>query len=85
MLKMIHSGVKVLERGIKPCPFCGNQDLTISEEDSFKELVRENGESLIEIECSSCDTVKRLFDIPENNYWMGVGMLVATWNRRVEE
>lgn len=84
MLKMVHSGAKVLER-IKPCPFCGNKDLTISEEDLFNELVNENGNSLLEIECNSCNTVQRLFEIPKNNYWFGVGMLVATWNRRVEE
>jgi len=85
MLKMEHSGRKVLEGGIKPCPFCGNQDLTISEKDVFHELVNENGSSLLAIECNTCNTVLRLFEIPENNYWFGVGMLVATWNRRVEE
>ena len=69
---------------VKPCPFCGERDLEITPERMYKSLCEENGSSLIEIECTICDTSMKVFNIPDNNYHMGVGILIERWNRRTK-
>lgn len=82
MLKMELSE-KEVDAAVKPCPFCGNsQKLFITDEKLYRELVEENGSSLIGISCNVCNTTQRLYSIPDNNYWMGVGMLISKWNTR---
>lgn len=84
-LKMYHSGTEIKEVVIKRCPFCGNQKLAITEKESFDELCEEHGKSLMKIECRVCDTDNVLYSIPDNNYWIGVGLLVAKWNARYSD
>lgn len=84
-LKMYHTGVEIKDVVINGCPFCGNQNLRITEKGSYEELCEENGESLMKIECRECDTANFLFNIPDNNYWIGVGLLVAKWNTRCSD
>ena len=69
---------------IKACPFCGNKDLIVSSKSQYDEICAENGSSLVGIKCCKCDTEKKLYDIPDNNYWLGIGMLIGEWNRRCE-
>lgn len=66
----------------KPCPFCGNTHLIVTDKDSFDELCKENGKSLVDIECNVCNTRMYMYSVPNNNYWLGVGMLIAKWNTR---
>jgi len=68
----------------KPCPFCGNTKLYISEQKNYEELCDENGHSMLSIECKVCKMDLKEYDIPNNNYWLGVGLLVGKWNRRNE-
>lgn len=84
MLKMYHSGTELKDIVINGCPFCGSKNLTISEKESYERLCEENGSALMQIECK-CGVSNRLYDIPSNNYWIGVGMLVAKWNARVAD
>lgn len=81
-LKMYHSGEEIKDVIIKGCPFCGNQNLTITEKQNFDELCEEHGSALIQIECRVCDTVNILYSVPDNNYWLGVGLMIAKWNAR---
>ena len=81
-LRMYSSGEEIKDVVIKGCPFCGNQNLTITEKQSFDELCEEHGSALMQIECSVCNTVNTLYSIPDNNYWLGVGLLIAKWNVR---
>lgn len=66
----------------KPCPFCGNTKLFVTAEDRFARLVENHGTAMISLKCSVCDTEMPLYHVPNENYWMGVGMLVGKWNTR---
>lgn len=68
---------------IKACPFCGNDQLEITRQDIYEEVCKENGKSMVSIECTKCHSAKKMYDIPKNNYWLGIGMLIGEWNRRV--
>ena len=81
-LRMYSNGEEIKDVVIKGCPFCGNQNLSITEKQSFDELCEEHGSALMQIECRVCNTVNTMFSIPDNNYWLGVGMLIAKWNAR---
>ena len=81
-LKMYHSKTEIKGAVVKGCPFCGNQNLLISEQKDYEKLCRENGSSLLKIVCRVCNTENTLYDIPDNNYWIGVGFLIAKWNTR---
>ena len=81
-IKMKHSGTALSEAFIKPCPFCNSTELLISNKEQYEELCAEHGSSLVSIECKGCDTEMRLYSVPENNYWLGIGLLIGKWNRR---
>ena len=81
-LRMYHSKTEIKDVAIKPCPFCGSTNLVITEEESFNRLCEENGRSLISIECKICNVEAKLYTIPNNNYWLGVGLMIAKWNTR---
>lgn len=81
-LKMIYSGKEIENVVFKPCPFCGNTNLIVTEEDSYNKLVSDHGSSMLNLQCKVCDTVMQLFNVPNNNYWMGLGMLISNWNMR---
>lgn len=75
------NGIEVGE--IAPCPFCGEHEhLTISDPESYGELVAEHGSSVIVIRCRSCNTELSQHRIPNNNYMLGVGLLLGRWNHR---
>ena len=69
---------------IKACPFCGNKDLTVTSKNQYDEICAEHGSAMVNIECKKCYMEKKLYDIPDNNYWLGIGMLIGEWNRRCE-
>ena len=81
-VRMFHSKKEIEGVFVKPCPFCGSTNLIVSEEDSYNKLVEENGHSMIDVECAVCKTEVKLYDVPGNNYWIGVGMIIAKWNTR---
>lgn len=85
MLKMMFSGEKFEDIECRPCPFCGGTNFTITNKKNYDDLVEKNGSSCIGIECNGCDTEMRLFDIPNNQYIMGMKMLVTKWNTRKED
>ena len=84
-LKMRSSGTEIKDVSIKGCPFCGNKDLEITDEETYNKLCEENGSALIGVECHECATENKVYDIPQNNYWIGVGMIIAKWNVRVKQ
>ena len=85
-LKMNYNNNSIEVGEIKPCPFCGTVDgLEISERDSYNELVEEYGTSLIYIECKTCAMEFKLYEVPDNNYDLGVGILITRWNQRKED
>ncbi len=81
-LKMYHSKTEIKGAVVNGCPFCGNQNLLISDQENYEILCKKNGSSLVQIVCKVCHTEKTLFDIPDNNYWIGVGMIIEKWNAR---
>ena len=84
MKVMCETGQQAIEVGkILPCPFCGEVDnLVVTNPETFQSLVEENGGSLINITCRRCRLDFKLYDIPDNNYMMGLGRLVERWNHR---
>lgn len=66
----------------KPCPFCGNTKLIVTAEDQFARLVEKHGSAMIALKCTVCQAEVPLYNLPNENYWMGVGMLVGKWNTR---
>ena len=75
------NGIEVGE--IASCPFCGMQErLTISDPESYEKLVAENGSSVIVLRCRGCNMELSQHSIPNNNYMLGVGLLLGRWNHR---
>lgn len=66
----------------KPCPFCGNTKLKVMAENQFVGLVKKYGSAMLTLKCTVCKVEMPLYDVPNENYWMGVGMLVSKWNIR---
>lgn len=66
----------------KPCPFCGGEDVWVTNEISFKGLVEEHGSAMMKFRCKKCEMELPLYNVPEENYWLGVGILLAKWNDR---
>lgn len=64
------------------CPFCGGENVSVTNEDSFKKLVEEHGSAMMKFRCKKCDMELPLYNVPEENYWLGVGILLAMWNNR---
>lgn len=83
-LKMRTNGTEIKDAVVKGCPFCGNKDLVITDKETYEKLCAEQGSSLLEIVCKVCHTENSLYDIPDNNYWIGVGMMISKWNIRGE-
>lgn len=82
-IKREFDGVAMEVGAVKPCPFCGSHKyLTLTSKKSYNDLCAENGKSLIYIECTQCDLRLSEYNIPENNYDFGMGMLIARWNGR---
>ena len=79
---MYYSKSEIKDVAIKPCPFCGNIKLYVTDQKDYEELCEKNGHAMLSIECKVCDTELKMYNIPNNNYWMGVGMLIAKWNTR---
>ena len=85
-LKMKYCNDSIEVGKVKPCPFCGTVDkLEITERKSYNELVKKNGYSLIYIECKTCAMEFKLYEVPDNNYDLGVGILITRWNQRKED
>ena len=82
-LRMEYDNKEIEDTGFKACPFCGNEKLVITPKSQYDEICAEHGSALVSIECRKCHTEKKLYDIPDNNYWLGIGMLIGEWNRRV--
>ena len=83
VLKMYDSTKIMSSNSFKACPFCGNDCLEFTNEDKYNELCAEHSYgSMLSIKCEKCHTEKNLFDIPDNNYWLGLGILISEWNRR---
>ena len=81
-VKMFHSKKEIDGVVLKPCPFCGGTNLIVTDEESYNDLVKEHGHSMVDMECRICSTEVKLFNVPNNNYWLGIGMLFAKWNTR---
>lgn len=81
-IKMEISSEEIKDVVFKPCPFCGGTNLLVTEKKNFDELCEEHGHSMLNLRCRVCDTEMHEYSIPNNNYWMGVGMLIARWNTR---
>lgn len=83
MATLTNYGDEILtDNHIKACPFCGNDRFEITSQEVYEEVCKEHGKSIISIECGKCCAGKKLYEIPKNNYWLGVGMLIGEWNRR---
>lgn len=84
-IKMLHSGTEIQDVIYKPCPFCGGTNLMITEKDNFDSICDKNGSSMLSIRCAICSSETHMYHIPNNNYWMGVGMIIMKWNTRQPE
>lgn len=73
---------KEIPVSLKACPFCGNKDMKITDEKFFNELVTDHGSAMMSISCDKCNIEKKLYYVPMQNYWIGVGIITESWNRR---
>ena len=85
VLTMNDDSATISDKIIKPCPFCGNDSLELTSDDIFDTVCHKNGSGMISISCHKCDAEKKVYSIPGNNYWLGVGILIGEWNRRVND
>jgi len=83
-MALLIKGTKEEINGVyhKACPFCGNMKLYVTNKQSYDQLCEEHGLSLVSVECRVCGTEMREYSVPNNNYWMGMGMLIGKWNTR---
>lgn len=72
---------KALEM-LKPCPFCGNTDLVLSEQANYEEQVKEHGSACISANCKKCkvDMYEHTYEFSE--YGDRLVLLIQKWNRR---
>lgn len=68
---------------LKPCPFCGNTELSVSSRENFYELQGESGTASIHVTCWECGTDQWEHSWSEHDYDKRIQMLADKWNRRV--
>ena len=66
----------------KPCPFCGNTELSVTSKANFCELQGETGSASIHVTCWKCSTDQWEHSWGEHNYDKRVQLLADKWNRR---
>ena len=65
------------------CPFCGNDALTVTSEETFNELQGENNTASIRVICWKCSTDMGEHSFGEHDYAERLRLLALKWNRRV--
>lgn len=67
---------------LKPCPFCGGKDMSITKENVFYELQGRYGGAAIKIRCLNCNVEMLEHSRFEHDYRKRVEQAVEKWNRR---
>ena len=70
---------------VKPCPFCGNDELDFTEADSFATLSEADGKAAIRMSCRNCNVDMYDHTCAETNYQIRKFLLIAKWNMRAGE
>lgn len=73
-----------IKREVKPCPFCGNEELYITDKMDFINLYENHGSATINIECTKCSTMMYEHKYNGRDYRKKVNALLDKWNRREE-
>ena len=69
---------------IKPCPFCGSEDIDIEFVSIMNDLFINKNHYKIEFICSDCNVIKPT-RTTANNREEAIENVVKIWNRRVNE
>ena len=66
---------------LKPCPFCGNEDLEIQVLELKKDLFVDGNWCIVDIRCNNCKTLKsrKVLGISEEDC---IKDAIRLWNRR---
>lgn len=67
-----------------PCPFCGGDNLEITNREDFNMLDRDNNGAAMCISCNDCNLDFWEHTYNEHDYYKRRVMLVSKWNRRKE-
>lgn len=68
-----------------PCPICGQTEhLTVTAKWFFDELVEENGQAMVSLECSYCNLELKNYNRGNKPYEEALTDLTAKWNTRAE-
>ena len=70
---------KIIE--LQACPFCGNEELAVTPEDSYNELQAEHGSVALSVRCWNCNAEKYAY-FTDEAYDIALGIAVDGWNRR---
>lgn len=67
----------------KPCPFCSNNLLYLTDRELFEDMVQKTGSFCISINCEKCDVI--MYVNRQKHYDSGVRQLMEKWNKRGEK
>lgn len=79
----VASSERVTEQ-IKSCPLCGGKNIFILEKDTYEELIKENGDACMTIECADCNTETKVFSFhcQKRDYETMRAAILEKWNTR---
>ena len=70
---------------LKPCPFCGGKDLTITPRSGFKRVLKEHGRATISMSCTKCHIDMYEHSYNGNDFDTKAKILIEKWNERKGE
>ena len=76
------SGVEKMENKLKPCPFCGNEDIRVYSIVFKEDILMDLFHYKADVICANCNTVKVCSVVGENEENCK-NKVIEEWNRRV--
>lgn len=84
-IKFTDGDVLKVKKEVKPCPFCGGEELLITRKKDFIALYENHGSATISIECPECTACMYEHDYNGKDYMKKVNRLLNKWNERSDE
>lgn len=76
---------RIKPKGVFPCPICEQTEhLTMTAKWFFEELMEENGQAMVYLECEECKLELNNYNKENKSYEKTVSELKEKWNTRAE-
>ena len=79
---LMKGGAKKMENKLKPCPFCGNEDIKIEILQVKEDLFLMTWHMRADVRCNCCEVVKRVV-VSGKNEEHCIERIIGIWNKRV--